>query len=184
MMDRADIALLGIVGIIFLISILATRITLRRDGWAVQKYKLYKVRDQLIYLVATGKIREQDLIFTRFYKAVNCFIQEADRINHGNFVAAAAHARRKGIDPAEERNFQEICVALRKTGPEVNEVANAFYLTILEILIENSVLLRAIMKCSSITTVVKFLVVTLDPRPTSKSAFSLYDDYSRAVSAH
>lgn len=181
MIDYADIAILGAMAIIFIASILASRITLHRDSWTVQKYKLYRVRDNLIYLVATNKIQESDLVFQQFYKAVNCFIDANDRINHGSFIAAAEKARSKGLDPAEERNFREIRTALRKMGPEVNEAANAFYVTILGILIENSLLLRLIVKLGSMSAALKFLASSVGPRSASKSAFRFYDDYSRAI---
>jgi hypothetical protein len=183
MMDQADITLLGIVAIMFVLSIVATRLALRRDGWTVQKYKLYAVRDRLIYLVATGMIQEDDHVFQRFYKAVNCYIEGTERINLVNFVAAAERARSKGIDPAEERNFRDLQIALRKKSPEVNEVANSFYFTILAILMENSLLLRVIWKCSSAATVLKSLAQILDRRETSKSAFRVFNDYSKAVAA-
>lgn len=106
MIDNADIAMLGIVAIILLASILVTKIAIRRDGWKLQKYKLYAVRDNLIYLVATNKLKEDDFVFQRFYKAVNYFIDANDKINLHHFVSAAEKARRKGIDPAEEKKLQ------------------------------------------------------------------------------
>ena len=74
MMDQADIALLIAVALILLASILVAKSALRRDSWKTQKYKLFCVRDNLIYLVASGKLNEDDLVFQRFYKAVNHFI--------------------------------------------------------------------------------------------------------------
>lgn len=183
MIDNADIAMLGIVAIILLASILVTKIAIRRDGWKLQKYKLYAVRDNLIYLVATNKLKEDDFVFQRFYKAVNYFIDANDKINLHHFVSAAEKARRKGIDPAEEKNFREIHSALKTMGPEVNEVANQFYSAMLEILIENSFLLRVVMKCSSLSAVVKILANSIAPRHTNRAALQFYDDYSRAAAA-
>ena len=92
MIDNADIAMLGIVAIILLASILVTKIAIRRDGWKLQKYKLYAVRDNLIYLVATNKLKEDDFVFQRFYKAVNYFIDANDKINLHHFVSAVEKA--------------------------------------------------------------------------------------------
>lgn len=183
MMDHADIALLGIVAIILLFSLLATKIALRRDGWKIQKYKLYRVRDNLIYLVATNKLRDDDLVFNRLYKAVNYYINANDQITLRNFIEAAEKARTKGIDPAEEKNFNEIHLALRTRGAEVNDVANQYYSAMLDILIENSFLLRMLMKCSSSSTVIRLLASFVYPRRTNKTAMQFYNDYTRAVAA-
>lgn len=183
MIDQADIALLGIIALALLCSALATKIAIRRDGAKMQKYKLYRVRDSLIYLVASDKLSEDDFVFQRFYKAINYFIDENEKIDLSHFVAAAERARRKGIDPAEDKNFREIRSALRRMGPEVNEVANQFYSAILEILIENSFVLRTVMNCSSLSTVIKILAKAVDPGHTTRTAMQFYDDYSRAVAA-
>ena len=183
MIDQAGVVLLSIVVIIFGASITAMHTTLRRDGWKVQKYKLYAVRDQLIYLIATNQIREDDFVFQRFYKAVNYFIETTNHINLGTFIAAIDSARSKGIDPAEENNWKAIRADLRKRSPEVNAVANSFYAAMLEILIENSFPLHLIMKCSSISTVLGIIVRALEPRHTNKAALKYYDDYSRAIAA-
>lgn len=181
MIDQADVALLIVITVILLASIFATHSTLRRDKWTTQKYKLFQVRDNLIYLVASGKLSEDDFVFQRFYKAINYFIEVSDHLNLGNLVAALEDARKKGLDPAEEKTRHAIRNELKKKGPEVNEVANSFYVTVLQILIENSFLLSLIMKCSSSSKALEVLFRSLKPRHTGKAALRYYGDYRAAT---
>ena len=77
-----------------------------------------------------------------FYKVSIFWIDPNDKLNFGKLVRVMVEARRKGLDPAEEKMFQEMRTDLRQMGPEVNEVAHNFYRTIAEIIYENSFLLR------------------------------------------
>ena len=63
MLSHADIALLGMVAIIVLVSILASHLKLRRAAAEIQKYPLFKVRDELIYLVGSGTLKEDNYVF-------------------------------------------------------------------------------------------------------------------------
>lgn len=183
MLDRADIVILGIIGLILLISLIAINFTLKRDGWKTQRYKLFHVRDELIYLVASGKIAENDPVFQGFYKAVNLFIERCDRFNLASLISTLENARSKGLDPAEETTRRSLHLELKKKTPEVRAVANRFYATVLEILIENSFPLHLIMRWGSLETVIKIIVGSLEPRGPGRAALKYYDDYSRATRA-
>ncbi|MDA2910323.1 hypothetical protein MYX04_05280 [Nitrospiraceae bacterium AH_259_D15_M11_P09] len=183
MLEFADIVLLAVISFILCVSIWATHVSLTRDAWKVQKYKLYKVRDNLIYLVASGKLKEDDFIFQSFYEITNHLINATNRINLASFIQAVELARKQGIDPAESEKFQKIREVLRRSDSEVQHVANSFYLTFLDILIENSSILRLINRYSSKSAAVNFVASRLDPRPTSRAAFKYYSDYSRAAAA-
>ena len=53
----------------------------RRQDAIVQKYKLYRVRDRLICLVASHDISEEDFVFRYFYEAVTFVIKRTDTLN-------------------------------------------------------------------------------------------------------
>jgi hypothetical protein len=188
MLDQADIALLSACFFILAISLWCAFRALKRDSWAVQKYKLFKVRDELIYLVATGKLPEDDLIFNRFYKASTFFIEHSNEINLVNWIAAAEQARKKGLDPAERANYNEIQKRLKHASPEVKKAANDFYEAFLLILVENSLVLRLISRFNSMAAAFKFVASIMAPLPsrtaqTRKAALEFYCDYRRAAAA-
>src|SRR5437899_2928336 len=108
MMDRADLVLLAVVALVLVAGLIATHTTLRKDAARVQKYRLFKVRDALIYLVASGKLKEEDFIFEEFYRASNYFVRATDVINLKTLVGALLEARSKGIDPAVEEASKRV----------------------------------------------------------------------------
>lgn len=50
------------------------------------KFALYKVRDELIYHVATGKIKEDEKFFQFFYTAVNTLLCEAPNVGIDDII--------------------------------------------------------------------------------------------------
>src|SRR5881409_3854540 len=144
MIDRADLLLLAAVAIVLIVGLAATHVTLKKDGARVQKYRLFKVRDDLIYLVAAGKLNEDDFIFQEFYRASNYFVQATDLINVKTLVSALLEARRKGIDPAVEDAWRRVYRELQGRDPEVTKAVAGFYRAMTEILLENSWFVRMV----------------------------------------
>lgn len=120
----------------------------RKEGKIVQTYKLYKVRDELIFLVAQEKLKEQDLLFQKFYSAINFFIQHSNHITLTSLVSAFRDARKKKLDPAESENWEKIHESLQRQDEEVVRVVYEFYQALFSILEENSFLLRLISRYS------------------------------------
>jgi hypothetical protein len=142
MLDRADIALLLIVGLVLFVSRLVTTCKLRRDWAKVQKYRLYKVRDELIMLVAKGLVREDEFIFENFYRATSFYIKKTNTITLSTFIAAVMDAEKTGLDLATRERVKRVHEALKSKDPRVGRAISEFYQTILEILLENSPTLR------------------------------------------
>lgn len=44
------------------------------------QYKLYAVRDELIYLVASGSLREEDAVFNFYYKRINALLAQTPNV--------------------------------------------------------------------------------------------------------
>lgn len=186
MLDRADITLLTIVLLILVLSRLCARVILKQDANNLQKYKLYKVRDDLIYLLAAGKLSKDDFVFESFYNASNHLIGVVEHINLGSIVSAIKEARKKGLDPAADSKLRKIHNALQTKDQEVINAVNGFYRAVTEILIENSLLLQAIVKCKPIAKIVNGLLgwtKSVKYRPIQRDAYRFYRDYSRAIQA-
>lgn len=144
MLDQADIALLSIVAVILLTGQWRTVRGWRQQRTKALKYKLYAVRDELIYLVASGALKESDPIFQFFYKACNVLIQETERITLRNIVTALRESQKRGLDPSSDRRISPLVRELHGKGSEVQRAVIGFYSAVLDILTAKSVLLRTL----------------------------------------
>ena len=146
MIDGADIVLLGTVCLLLLGSRRNAERTLRRDAVTVQKYRLYKVRDELVYLVAIGKLREADFIFQTLYKSTNYLINETKSITLKAWINTLDKGRKKGLDPTAQKikvKLEKELVRLDNDEAVVRALAS-FGQAMNEILVDNSWVLRNI----------------------------------------
>lgn len=114
----------------------------RREKRKHRRFKLFKVRDDWVYLVATGKLQRDDPLFLWFYEVINFFIRHTDPASLMNVVSALYEAQRQQLDPAEQHRLAQIKEQLRQQPPEVAHVIQDFYQTIFDILLQSSFLLR------------------------------------------
>lgn len=106
-------------------------------------YSLYAVRDKLIYLVAAGRLKEDDTLFKVFYEAVNIIISNSEYITLKNFIRAMADAEKKGVDPASAEIRKKIIAQLKATNDdEIKTTINLYYCSIFQLLKENSIVLN------------------------------------------
>jgi hypothetical protein len=182
MIDRADVLLLTAVGLVLMGGIVAAHVTLHRDRARVQKYPLYRIRDKLVYLVASGRLDENDFIFQSFYGAANHLIKRTSTINLKTFVSALEEARRNGLDPAMKERRDRIERELKAKDDAVIAVVGEFYQIIVAILMENSWFLRAIRHYAWLRRLLaKLASVCAMFRPTERNAYRFYQDYARAA---
>jgi len=155
----------------------------RREGKIVQTYKLYKVRDDFVYLVAQGKLQERDRLFQSFYRASNFFIQHTNHITLKSLVAAFRDARERKLDPAEKENWKQIHEELQHQDQAVVTVAQEFYQALLDILLENSFLLRFISRYKWAHDALRWFAGMTEHfryAPPQRQAYIYYRDYARA----
>ena len=151
MIDNADLILLFLVAVVLAVGVICAHVALRMDAGRVQKYRLYRVRDEFIYLVASGKLREDEFLFQEFYKSINHFISYTDSITFGTFVRAIQSARQNGLDPATDEKVLRLRKELRLKDQAVNDVVGGFFKAMLDILVENSLLLRILVTVQAST---------------------------------
>ena len=106
------------------------------------KYRLYAVRDKLIYLVASGALDERHILFRVFYMATNRCIQEVKELTLISFARASLVAKTELQKQANEKVFEEIEAANEETKRAVND----FFVAMMEIAIANNWLLVLIIK--------------------------------------
>lgn len=98
------------------------------------KFRLYAIRDQLIYLVSTGELAEESFLFQLLYTTINATIAEVRGVDRWSFIRAATTAR-TALEQAKINTFLH---ELLGASPAVRKVAGDFIDTMLEIVKANS----------------------------------------------
>ena len=110
----------------------------REEG---QKYKLYSLRDRLLFFVASGELAEGNLVFKVFYQALNASIAELKTVNIFSLLRASRRARR-----ALEKEERETLVgAINRSSTTVQEWVNEFTNVMMQIVVSNSFWLKVLL---------------------------------------
>ena len=102
------------------------------------KYRLYAVRDKLVYLVASGQLSETSTVFKVFYRAMNTYAAAIDSLTIVSFFKASLAARTE----LEKENQQRLSAALKNASPEVQAVIDEFTRVVMDALRYNSPMLN------------------------------------------
>jgi hypothetical protein len=143
-METIEYLYLVILGVFSLSFTFAVYRNVYKKGMeAADRSKLYKIRDDLIFLVAKGTIEEEDFIFKTLYEWTNTYLQHIPRFTLKEINKAMEEAKEKGylkeIDELMERE-------LANKENEVKEVTQEFFWTMCEILVRNSLTIRLLVK--------------------------------------
>lgn len=183
-MERADIGLFSIVLAIQVISYISLKIGVeRRERLKVKKYRFYKVRDELISLVAMGKLQESEETFRLFYETTHYLIKNVNVITLRSFVSGVRAARKKGLDPTAGNVLEEIKRALSHKEELVRETILSFFAAVMQTLVESSLLLRILVWTSDFTNrpwvraTLKLAAKILKPQ---KQGWEIYQNSSQA----
>lgn len=126
------------------------RVIVYRKGMQdANRYRLFKLRDDLIYLVAKGTIKEDDFIFQTFYDMTNTYIQHIHKFNLQEINKAMKKANEKGHLKKSDEFTERIIKELDNKDQEVKKVIQEFFSTMLDILVKNSLTLRFVIKLYS-----------------------------------
>jgi len=110
----------------------------REEG---QKYKLYSLRDRLLFLVASGQLQEGSLIFKVFYKALNASIAELKDVNIYSLVRASRRARKA----LENEKREALIGAINRSSADVQGWVGELTLVMMEIVLSNSLWLKILL---------------------------------------
>jgi hypothetical protein len=105
------------------------------------KYKLFAVRDKLVYLAASGRLSETSMVFKVFYRAMNTYVSELDRLTIVSFVRASIVVKTE----LEKENGERLIDSLRRSDPEVQGVIDEFFHVVMHALRYNSPLLNIVL---------------------------------------
>jgi hypothetical protein len=175
-----SVLMLGIVGVI--VFNLRARLLFSKADARIQKYKLFRIRDNLVDLVAEEKLCEESFVFGFFYRAIDFLIRHTDQLNLKSLVGAMREAQERGLDPSATAELERIRNQLRQQSPEVREVVSDFYATMMQVLVENSAVIRFIVNHADIWRALNEMGRMLgDLFSTERSAYGFYIAYKNAA---
>lgn len=108
----------------------------RREGRKTRRYKLFAVRDELIWLVAQGAIREDDSAFRYLYEMLNAVIP-AKPLTLGQAISVL-----KSSHVADKEKLEFFRRTLEHEDKGVRKVAVDFYSAIIDIFLAKSLFVR------------------------------------------
>jgi len=106
-----------------------------------QKYRLFAVRDRLLFLAATDAISEKDMVFKVFYRAMNTYIKELDSVTIVSYMRASTAVKTE----LEKENLKRLSESLQRADPAVQAVVNDFFHVVMDALRYNSPMLSVLL---------------------------------------
>lgn len=111
-------------------------------------YKLYSVRDDLICLVAEGKLEESNRIFEYYYKRINLLLEKAPNVGlddamNGFLYLQSSRDFEHSLKEAKRR-AEEMLALVENEPPEVSEVISNYYSASKFMMLAHSSLVRMI----------------------------------------
>ncbi len=144
MPEKLAISVISLLIVVSLYKAYSWRRDYKRQRVADNKFRLYAVRDQLIGLVAEGKVTENDSIFTLFYRATN------DIVRHQHKFTLYALVKRAMKDDAAKTQSRDFIKALdgklAERDPALRTAVSNFYRAMLYIVVSNSLTLKFLLR--------------------------------------
>ena len=109
-------------------------------------FQMYKVRDEFIYLVASGVMTETDPVFTYYYKRINSVLSMAPNVGVDDLLNALFNSP-KNFDKALEKSRKEakwILASDSAKTDEVKQTIETYYLGIKHMMLSHSGILRIV----------------------------------------
>jgi len=109
-------------------------------------YKLYAVRDELICLVAEGKLEEKGRIFEYYYKRINMLLELAPNVGLDDSIEAFLYLKNsKNFEQSlkeANRRAEEMLGLVANESKEVSNVIAEFYAASKNMMLAHSSILR------------------------------------------
>ncbi len=124
-----------------LVYLLRVNNKVKLDG---NRYMFFKVRDDLVMLVAEGYLKENEFLFQTYYKMTNRIINNTHRFTFKSIVQSLTKIDEK---MAKNSDFDRMEKELKEKDQEVKKVILEFYQTFFTVLYRNSFFIRLIVVC-------------------------------------
>jgi len=136
-----------------------------------EKFRLYAIRDRLVYLSATGELPQGNMVFRVFYQAVNISISEANTLTVSSLIRASVKAK----TALQQEKQEKLMESIQRASPEVRSVVEDFAVVMRDIVYSNSFGLRMFVQCARF---VKFLAdrISAPPKPQGYETYVYWRD--------
>lgn len=103
------------------------------------RYKIFAVRDNLILLVASGKLDEDSLLFRHYYKRTNDILRLTEKMHFEGLYQALASTKlsKQRITDHKER-ITSIEKIINDSDAQVKEAITAYYEAVIELMMVNT----------------------------------------------
>ena len=136
-MTQADFGVALALFIVTLIFVVVQRIELRKQQRRVLRYPLFRVRHNLVCLVANKTIAERDPAFKFLYEGVNELIPQIKPLSLRAIVSALRNS-----SLLNQEIFRQFLADLANRDPAVSQAAVNLFSTLDQILFNSSFLVR------------------------------------------
>lgn len=153
----------------------------RRSRVDRYRYRLYAIRDQLYYLVVSGRLDKDSPVFVTTCQMINGVIKDRAIFTPQNFVRFFLEAEKTAF--RNKKAFKQFAAGVHKAPPEVQIVVAGFFMTALQIMEENSVLVKVWLRARSYLRKTKWVEALKNrmERPVAIRAYSLGESRARAL---
>lgn len=118
------------------------------------RFQMYRVRDNLVLLVANGTLKEDGRIFPMFYKRVNSCLVDDHPMGMDDLVDVILRSHngdtREELITEARRRLKEIQGDREAQNPEVRAVISGYYSALFSLLMAHSNVVRLLYKISHI----------------------------------
>lgn len=109
------------------------------------RFRLFAVRDRFVYLVASSKLEEDQIVYRFFVSFINVLISETHIINLRLFLKVFGRITEKKLEKEQNVLNKALEEASQKGNKEIVDAILDFWKSLLEILVDNSPPLRAVL---------------------------------------
>lgn len=127
--------------VMFLVYLPFRFVYLAREWRITQKYKLFAVRDQLVRLRIEGEFDADPELYDYYCNMCNTLIRHTKELTLQSFVSAL-----RECTPQDMARAEELRGRLKATSLEVRDCIDGLYNAAMNILVENSTLLRTLLR--------------------------------------
>lgn len=143
--------------LVFLASVYRTY---RREAKVTAAYRLYKVRDDILYELINGRIKEDSLIATFLYRNLNGVLTNKEYIRMKYLVQ-----RVPPLNPELQTKIATLRAEIKDGGPHVQAIAEGYFFGFKKLLVANSSSLRIAILLGKFVPrerILQLLIMTMD----------------------
>ncbi len=139
-MNPTQVVLVSGFAVLLLVSLLAfVRYIYWPESHQINRYKFFAIRDELIRLVAAGKLKEDEFLFTFFYQTINGIIAHTHLVNLTALVRSQVEVAKS---PVRKKLVERLISEMDKKDADVKKVVDDFYYAMIITLHKNSLPLQ------------------------------------------